>query len=137
MLALGKSSGTVFPVDIGTPPCKFHVLFDTGACRSVMSEECFKLLGGGKLSTVHLPKVQNASGTDMGALGVFTINLCIGARHFFQKFIVCKKLTRPVILGRDFSIRNCVGIAWTKRGTKKLTVDDKVLLELAEEGVQS
>ena len=89
------------------------------------------------MNTVHLPKVQNASGTDMGALGVFSINLCIGARCFFQKFIVCKQLTRPVILGRDFSIRNCMGIAWTKRGTKKLTIDDQVLLELAEEGALS
>ena len=47
-------------------------------------------------------------------------------------FIVCEHLRRPIILGRDFSIQNCIGISWTKTNTCQLTQNNEVIAETAE-----
>ena len=47
-------------------------------------------------------------------------------------FIVCEHLKRPIILGRDFSIQNCIGISWTKSNTRQLTQNNEVIAETAE-----
>ena len=47
-------------------------------------------------------------------------------------FIVCKHLKRPIILGRDFSIQNCIGISWTKTNTRQLTQNNEVIAETAD-----
>ena len=43
-----------------------------------------------------------------------------------------KHLKRPIILGRDFSIKNCIGISWTKSNTRQLTQNNEVIAETAE-----
>ena len=43
-----------------------------------------------------------------------------------------KHLKRPIILGRDFSIQNCIGISWTKTTTRRLTQNNEVIAETAE-----
>ena len=51
-----------------------------------------------------------------------------------QKFIVCTNQTRPVILGKDFAARNCIGVIWTKQGFRKMMDDDnKVIMEVHEQ----
>ena len=47
-------------------------------------------------------------------------------------FIVCEQLKRPIILGRDFSIQNCIGISWTKTNTCQLTQNNEVIAETTE-----
>ena len=37
-----------------------------------------------------------------------------------------------MILGRDFSIQNCIGISWTKANTCQLTQNNKVIAETKE-----
>ena len=37
-----------------------------------------------------------------------------------------------MILGRDFSIQNCIGISWTKSNTRQLTQNNEVIAETAE-----
>ena len=49
-----------------------------------------------------------------------------------QTFIVCEHLKKPIILGRDFSIQNCIGISWTKSNTHQLTQNNEVIAETAE-----
>ena len=39
---------------------------------------------------------------------------------------------RPIIIGRDFTVNNFIGIAWTRQGTKKVTKDDKIVIEIEE-----
>ena len=41
-------------------------------------------------------------------------------------------LKRPIILVRDFSIQNCIGISWTKSNTHQLTQNNEVIAETAE-----
>ena len=47
-------------------------------------------------------------------------------------FIVCEHLKRPIILGRNFSIQNCIGISWTKSNTCQLTQNNEVIAGTAE-----
>ena len=57
----------------------------------------------------------------------------INGRSFTQKFIVCTNQSRPVILGKDFAARNCIGMIWTKQGSRKMIDDDnKVIMEVYE-----
>ena len=53
-------------------------------------------------------------------------------KNILQTFLVCKHLKRPIILGRDFSIQNCISISWTKANTCQLTQNNEVITETAE-----
>ena len=37
-----------------------------------------------------------------------------------------------MILGRDFSIQNCIGISWTKANTHQLIQNNEVITETTE-----
>ena len=51
-----------------------------------------------------------------------------------QKFIECTNQSRPVILGKDFAARNCIGVIWTKQGSRKMIDDDnQVIMEVYEQ----
>ena len=51
-----------------------------------------------------------------------------------QIFIVCSNQTRPIILGKDFASRNCIGVVWTKQGSRKMIDNDcKVIMEVHEQ----
>ena len=51
-----------------------------------------------------------------------------------QKFIVCSNQTRPIILGEDFTSKNCIGVIWTKQGSRKMVDNDcKVIMEIHEQ----
>ena len=56
----------------------------------------------------------------------------INEHTFTNSFIVCTKMSRPIILGRDFTIPNAISVGWTRHGTKKLCMDDKLVLETEE-----
>ena len=55
----------------------------------------------------------------------------INGHSFTQKIIVCSNQTRPIILGKDFTSRNCIGVVWTKQGSRKMIDNDcKVIMEV-------
>ena len=56
----------------------------------------------------------------------------MGNTIFTKEFVVCENLVRPIIIGRDFTVNNFTGIAWTRQGTKKVTKDDKLVIEIEE-----
>ena len=84
------------------------------------------------LDTASILHVVGASGESSGARGRTKCKININGRTFYQTFIVCKHLKRPIILGRDFSIQNCIGISWTKANTCQLTQNNKVIAETTE-----
>ena len=108
------------------------MLFDTGAMKSAMSLVMYKKLKLKDLDTTSIPHVVGASGESLGARGRIKCEVNINGRIFYQTFIVCEHLKRPIILGRDFSIQNCIGISWTKTNTCQLTQNNKVIAESAE-----
>ena len=72
---IGSEQGTTFPTKIGTTMC--NALIDTGATRCCISEN---------------------------PIGLVNCTFELGGTKFSGDFIVCKNLTRPLILGRDFLI---------------------------------
>ena len=86
------------------------MLFDTGAMKSVMSLEIYKKLKLKDLNTTSIPHIVGASGESLGARRRTKCEVNINRRIFYQTFIVCEHLKRPIIRGRDFSIQNCIGI---------------------------
>ena len=86
------------------------------------------------LTKDRFPTVFTATGTSMDPVGFTQCTFSINGRSFTQKFIVCTNQTRSVILGKDFAARNCIGIIWTKQGSRKMIDDDnKVIMEVHEQ----
>ena len=130
---LGPTTGTVFQIFANNNlNIKINTLFDTGAMKSVMSLEMYKKLKLKDLDTTSIPHVVGASGESLGARGRTKCEVNINGRKFYQTFIVCEHLKRPIILGRDFSIQNCIGISWTKSNTHQLTQNNEVIAETTE-----
>ena len=100
--------------------------------KSIMSLEMYKNLKLNDLNTSSIPHVVGASGESLGARGRTKCEININGKTFYQTFIVCEHLKRPIILGRDFSIQNCIGISWTKSNTCQLTQNNEVIAETAE-----
>ena len=84
-----------------------------------------------KLTKDKCPFIVTVTGTSMEPIGFTECSFDINGRSFTQKFIVCNNQTRPIILGKDFASRNCIGILWTKQGSRKMIDDDcKVIMEV-------
>ena len=100
--------------------------------KSVMSLEMYKKLKLNDLNTSSIPHIVGASGKSLCARGKTNCKININGKIFYQTFILCEHLKRPIILGRDFSFQNCIGISWTKSNTCQLTQNNEVIAETAE-----
>ena len=126
---MGKETGTTFPVSV--QDTQVNALLDTGAEKSCMSMDLFGRLKL-SLNASKVPKLRNASDRDMVTHGVMTVKFQMGNMIFSQEFVVFNDLIRPMIIRRDFTVNNFIGIAWTRQGTKKITQDDKLVIEIEE-----
>ena len=126
---MGKETGTAFPVSVQDK--QVNALLDTGAEKSCMSMDLFGRLKL-SLNASKVPKLRNTSGRDMVTHGVTTVKFKMGNTIFSQEFVVCNDLVRPMIIRRDFTVNNFIGIAWTRQGMKKITQDDKSVIEIEE-----
>ena len=126
---MGKKTGGTFPVKVQNK--EIHALLDTGTEKSCMSLDMFSRL---KLSinAGKTTKLRNPSGKDMRTQGVMTIKFQMGNTMFTQDFIVCYDLVRPMILGRDFTVSNYIGVTWMRQGMKKVKQDDRIVIEVEE-----
>ena len=97
-----------------------------------MSLEMYEKLKLNDLNTSSIPHVVGASGKSLGTRGRTKCEVNINRKIFYQTFIICEHLKRPIILGRDFSIQNCIGILWTKSNTRQLTQNNEVIEKTAE-----
>ena len=87
-----------------------------------------------KLTKDRCPFVITATGMSTEPIGFTKCSFDINGRSFTQKFIVCNNQTRPIILGKDFASRNCIGVVWTKQGSRRMIDDDcKVIMEVHEQ----
>ena len=117
-IALGKKTGTTFPITFNNNQ-NCNALYDTGAGASLINYSAYVSLGQ-DLDTGYQPFIRNASGEDMGALGQIACTFTINNQPFTQSFIVCSHMQRPIILGKDFTSMNFVGIIWTHEGMRKM-----------------
>ena len=99
------------------------------SCMSLKTFESLKL----KLTDDRCPFIVTATGMSMEPIGFTQCSFNINGHSFTQKFIVCSNQTRPIILGKDFTSQNCIGVVWTKQGSRKMIDDDcKVIMEVHE-----
>ena len=68
----------------------------------------------------YMPQVKSSTGENMGALGQVTCTFKINGTQFIQAFIVCRNMTRHMILGTDFTAMDFMDVIWTREGTQKL-----------------
>ena len=100
------------------------------SCMSLKTFDSLKL----NLTTERFPLVVTATGMSMDPLGFTQCTFFINERSFTQKFIVCTNQTRPVILGKDFTARNCIGVIWTKQGSRRMVDDyNTTIMEVFEQ----
>ena len=111
---IGSEQGTTFPTKVGTTVC--NALTDTGATRCCISEEYCRML---QLSKIHLLQnisVRSATGSNLAPVGLVNCTFMLGDTTFGFDFIMCKNLTRPLILGRDFLIQNHIAVRYSEDG---------------------
>ena len=128
---VGPATGTVFP--ISSLGLKINALYDMGATKSCMNLKTFESLKL-RLTKDRCPFVVTATGMSMEPIGFTECSFDINGRSFTQKFIVCNNQTRPIILGKDFASKNCIGVMWTKQGVRQMIDEDcKVIMEVKEQ----
>ena len=106
----GRTRGTTFKIDTGG--YVFSCLFDTGAKVSCMNMETCTALGLLHNVSDTNTQVNTASGQDMGIIGHVMVTFKLGKQSFTHKFLVCRFLTRPFILGEDYLSKNCMHMEW-------------------------
>ena len=63
-----------------------------------------------KIQFLQNISVRSATGSNLTPIGLVYCSFELGKIKFDSDFIVCKNLTRSLILGRDFLIRNHVSV---------------------------
>ena len=110
-VVIGSEQGTSFPTKISSSVC--NALIDTGATRSCISEKYFQNLSLARIQNIS---VRSATGSNLVPIGIVHCTFKLGKIKFNGDFIVCKNLTRPLILGRDFLIQNHVSVQYAENG---------------------
>ena len=118
---IGLEQGTTFPTKMGTTVC--NALIDTGATRCCISEEYYRKLQLTKIHLLQNVNVRSATGSNLAPIGLVNCTFVLGDTTFNCDFIVCKNLTRPLILGRDFLIQNHISVRYSENG--KCILDHK------------
>ena len=105
---IGTEQGTTFPTKIGTSMC--NALIDTGATKSCIREKYYQQLPSMKIQCLKNISVKLATGSNLTPLGMINCSFELGKIRFNSNLIVCKNLTRPLILGRDFLMQNHITV---------------------------
>ena len=97
-------------------PTLCNALIDTGATKSCMSESYYKTLHLDSMRSVVNTRVKSATGSNLSPLGIVNCPLKFGNTTFVNDFIVCQNLTRPLILGKDFLMKNHITVRYAENG---------------------
>ena len=111
---IGTEQGTTFPTKIGTSIC--NALIDTGATKSCISEKYYQQLPIVKMHKLDHISVRSATGSNLIPLGMIHCSFKLGKITFTNSLIVCRNLTRPLILGRDFLLQHNITIRYAANG---------------------
>ena len=127
LVTVGTTIGATVPATLENTLC--NALVDTGATRSCLSEEYYQQLFLPGLKPVHKLQVRTASGSSLCPTGTITCDFKLGKQPFSFKFIVCRGLSRPCILGLDFLRKYKIGIGWSPTGKFQLDLHQQVLVK--------
>ena len=65
-------------------------------------------------------------------MGITECTFSLGNQPYTSNFLVCKDLSRPIILGLDFLRANRIGTNWSNNGKFILNQKNSVLVESLE-----
>ena len=85
-------------------------MIDTGATKSCISERYYQQLPSLKLQKLRNISVRSATGSNLTPLGMIHCSFKLGKIKFNSNLIVCRNLTRPLILGRDFLLQHYITV---------------------------
>ena len=111
---IGMEQGTTFPSKIGTSMC--NTLIDTGTTKSSISERYYQHLPSMKIQCLKNISVKSAMGSDLTPLGMINCSFKLGKLRFNSNLIVCRNLTRLLILGRDFLMQSHITVQYADDG---------------------
>ena len=120
---IGTEQGTTFPTRIGTSMC--NALIDTGTTKSCISERYYQQLPSIKMQKLKNISVKSATGSNLTPLGMIQCSFELGKIRFHSDLIVCRNLTRPLILGRDFLLQHHITVHYA--------VDGKCILDYQQQ----
>ena len=91
-------------------------MIDTGATKSCISERYYQ-----QLPSIKMQKLQNISaklttGSNLTLLGMIYCSFELGKIKFHSNLIICRNLTQPLILGRDFLLQHHITVCYTTDG---------------------
>ena len=78
--------------------------------------------------------LRTANSLDVGVRGSIVVSFKIGPCSFTHKFIVCKGITKPFILGEEFLSHHCFKLGWTD-DNKRFTEYKGKVIALASQAV--
>ena len=123
---IGSEQGTTFPTKVGSTLC--NALIDTGATKSCMSESYYRTLQIGSICSLVNMHVRSATGSNLSPLGIVNCTFDLGKTTFINDFIVCQNLMRPLILGRDFLMKNHITVQYAENGKCILSCQQEELI---------
>ena len=130
MVTIGNAMGATIPVAFGQTRC--NVRIDTGAMKSCMSQTFYQQLMLPTMRSIYTYQVKSATGSNLCPMGITGCEFKIGHKGYKTDFVVCKKLTRPCILGVDFLRKHNIFAGWTAEGKFKLISQQEFLEESLE-----
>ena len=93
-----------------------NTLIDTGATKSCISERYYQQLPSTKMQCLKNIIVKSATGSNLTPLGMIHCSFKLGKIKFNSNLIVCRNLTRPLILGRDFLLQHHITVHYAANG---------------------
>ena len=123
---IGTEQGTTYPTKIGPTMCK--ALIDTGTTKSCISERYYQQLPSTKLQCLKNISVKSATGSNLTPLGMIHCSFELGNITFNTNLIVCRNLTRTLILGRDFFLQHHITVCYATDGKCTLNYQQHELI---------
>ena len=130
VVSVGTTTDASVPIQVGNSKC--NALIDTGATKSVISESYYRDLMLPSTKQVYNIDVRSASGNKLKTIGITECTFSLGNQPYTYNFLVCKDLSRPIILGLDFLRANRIGTDWSDNGKFVLQQKNSVLVESIE-----
>ena len=93
-----------------------NALIDTGATKSCISERYYQQLPSTKMQKLKNISVKSATGSNLTPLGMIHCSFELGQIKFNSNLIVCRNLTRPLILERDFLLQHHITVCYSADG---------------------
>ena len=107
----GNTKGTTFKIKV--KDLIFSSRFNTGTQVSCIKYDTITEMGLLHQISNSSTCIRTANSQDVGVRGSVVVNFKIGPCSFTHKFIVCRGITRPFILGEEFLSCHCFKLGWT------------------------